>query len=235
MRRQVGRLTLGLTVPDRWELTSGNPEFSLAPLGSQPQAQSQTHSITGTICTQVPVQWTICNGMFTVIVVAPVCRLKSLMESISGSVAVQRGHVGMYMAIPRVMHSLSGRCGMMYKIARQNSDSKQKCQGMRRILEGRAKTCKHTPQGAANHAPVRIRRHQGKSGREVPVGEQLTHTHPRSGSLSLPWDQITHTFAVSMAATPVAQHRMGFKAPRLHKNEGVSRPTWFARIRQQGK
>ena len=40
-------------------------------------------------------------------------------------------------------------------------------------------------------------------------------------------DQITHTFAVSMAVTPVAQRRMGFKAPRAQKDEGVSGPTWF--------
>ena len=77
--------------------------------------------------------------------------------------------------------------------------------------------CKHPQQGAPNHAPVRTRRHQGECGRKVPVGQQLTHTHPRSGSASVPWDQITHTFAVSMAATPVAQRRMGFKAPRAPK------------------
>ena len=50
-------------------------------------------------------------------------------------------------------------------------------------------------------------------GRQMPYGKQLAHTHPRSESLQLPWDQITHTFAVSMVATRVAQRRMGFKAP----------------------
>ena len=61
----------------------------------------------------------------------------------------------------------------------------------------------------------------------MPEGQPLTPTHPRSGSMNLPWDQFTHTFVVSMAATPVAQRRMGFKAPRARRNEGVSRPTWF--------
>ena len=70
---------------------------------------------------------------------------------------------------------------------------------------------------------------RGEWGRKVPEGQHLTHTHPPSGSLSTPWGQITHTFAVSMAATPVAQRRMGFKAPRAQKNEEVSRPTWFPR------
>ena len=58
-------------------------------------------------------------------------------------------------------------------------------------------------------------------------GKQLIHTHPRSGSLKLPWDQITHTIAGSMTATPVAQSRMRFKARRAQKNEGVSLPTWL--------
>ena len=49
--RQVDRLTLGVTVADRWDFTSGNWAFSLVPSGSQPQAQSRTHGITGTICT----------------------------------------------------------------------------------------------------------------------------------------------------------------------------------------
>ena len=49
-RRQVGRLTMGLTVADRWEFASCNWAFSLALSGSQPQAQSQTHRITGKIC-----------------------------------------------------------------------------------------------------------------------------------------------------------------------------------------
>ena len=43
----------------------------------------------------------------------------------------------------------------------------------------------------------------------------------------MPWDQITHTFAVSMAATPVAQRGMGLKALKAQTNEGVSHPTWF--------
>ena len=51
LRRQVGRLTLGLTVADRPESSSGNWAFSLAPAGSEPQAQPQTLCITGTICT----------------------------------------------------------------------------------------------------------------------------------------------------------------------------------------
>ena len=63
-------------------------------------------------------------------------------------------------------------------------------------------------------------------GRQMPQGKQLTHTHPESGSLKLPWDQITHQFAVSMVAKPVAQRCMGFKARRAQKSEGVSRPTW---------
>ena len=42
----------------------------------------------------------------------------------------------------------------------------------------------------------------------------------------MPSDQITYILAVSMAATPVVQRRMGFKAPRAKKNEGVSGPTW---------
>ena len=61
----------------------------------------------------------------------------------------------------------------------------------------------------------------------MPQGKQLTHTYPRTGSLQLPFDQITHTFAALMAATPVAQRFMGFKAPTAEKNKGVSRPTWF--------
>ena len=51
LQRQVGRLTLGLTVADRWETASGNWGFSLAPPGSQPQAQSRTRGIRSTICT----------------------------------------------------------------------------------------------------------------------------------------------------------------------------------------
>ena len=51
LRRQVGRLKLVLTVADHWKFASGNWAFSLAPSGSQPQAQSRTHGITGTICT----------------------------------------------------------------------------------------------------------------------------------------------------------------------------------------
>ena len=51
LRRQVSWLTLGLTVADRCEFTSGNWDFSLAPSEYQPQAQSRTHGITGTICT----------------------------------------------------------------------------------------------------------------------------------------------------------------------------------------
>ena len=64
-------------------------------------------------------------------------------------------------------------------------------------------------------------------GRQIPEGQQLTHTQPRSGSLNSPWDQTTLTLAVLMAATPVAKRRMGFKTPRARRNEGVSRPTWF--------
>ena len=51
LRRQVRRLTLGLTVADRWEFASGNCAFTLAPSGSQPQAESRTKDITGTMCT----------------------------------------------------------------------------------------------------------------------------------------------------------------------------------------
>ena len=35
LQRQVGRLTLGLTMADRWELASGNSAMGLAPLASQ--------------------------------------------------------------------------------------------------------------------------------------------------------------------------------------------------------
>ena len=56
---------------------------------------------------------------------------------------------------------------------------------------------------------------------------QLIHTHPRSGSPKLPWDQITHTFADPVTATPVAQSHMRFKARRAEDTEGVSLPTWF--------
>ena len=56
----------------------------------------------------------------------------------------------------------------------------------------------------------------------MPLGKQITHTHPRSGSLKLPPDQITQTFTVSMTATPIAQRCMGFKAPRAQNNEGAS-------------
>ena len=48
---QVVRLTPRLTDADGREFASGNWAFSLAPSGSQPQAQSGTHGITGTICT----------------------------------------------------------------------------------------------------------------------------------------------------------------------------------------
>ena len=61
----------------------------------------------------------------------------------------------------------------------------------------------------------------------MPQGKQVTHTHLLSGSLKLLWDHFTHTFAFSMAVTPVAQSRMGFKAPRAQKNEGVSRLNCF--------
>ena len=45
-------------------------------------------------------------------------------------------------------------------------------------------------------------------------------THRQSGTLKLPWDQITNKFAVSMAATPVAQRRMGFKPLELKTVKG---------------
>ena len=57
------------------------------------------------------------------IVVAAVCRFRSLVGTICGSVVVQRDRVGMYMAILRVIHSLWGRCGVMYNKAGQNSDT----------------------------------------------------------------------------------------------------------------
>ena len=68
----------------------------------------------------------------------------------------------------------------------------------------------------------------------MPESQEVIQTHPRSMSLNLPWDQITHTFAVLMAATPVAQRRMGFKAPGAQKDEGVSRPPGFSRMHQEG-
>ena len=61
----------------------------------------------------------------------------------------------------------------------------------------------------------------------MPVGQPLAHTQPRSGFLDVQWDQITHTFAALMAATPVAQRGMGLEAPRARKNEGVNRPILF--------
>ena len=64
----------------------------------------------------------------------------------------------------------------------------------------------------------------------MPQGQQLTHTHRGSGSLNLPWDQITHTFAVLIAVTRVAQRRTGFEVPRARNNEGVSCPTWIPTI-----
>ena len=39
----------------------------------------------------------------------------------------------------------------------------------------------------------------------------------------MPWDQTTHSkIAMPMTAAPVAQRRMGFKAPRAQKYEGQS-------------
>ena len=39
----------------------------------------------------------------------------------------------------------------------------------------------------------------------------------------MPWNQTTHQkIAMPMTAASVAQRRMGFKAPRAHKNEGQS-------------
>ena len=43
----------------------------------------------------------------------------------------------------------------------------------------------------------------------------------------MPLYQITHTFAVSMAAAPVAHRCMGFNASRAQKDEGVICSTWF--------
>ena len=67
------------------------------------------------------------------------------------------------------------------------------------------------------------------------MSQQLTHTHPRSGSLSMPWDHITDTFAVSMAATPVAQRRMGFKATRPQKMKGSVAQPGLPRMHQEGE
>ena len=120
------------------------------------------------------------------IVVAPVCRFESLMGTICGSVEVRRHHVGMYMAILRVIHSLWGRCGMMYEIAGQNRDSEQKSWrdpggildaswgAGQRHKKACKKACKHTPQGAPNNAPVRIRR-EGVG--EKSACKPATHTH----------------------------------------------------------
>ena len=51
LRRQVCRLTLGLTVADCLEFSSRKWAFCLTPSGSHPQVQSRLHSITGTIYT----------------------------------------------------------------------------------------------------------------------------------------------------------------------------------------
>ena len=64
--------------------------------------------------------------MYTAIVVASVCRFVSLMGTICCSVVVQWHCVGMYMANLRVIYSLLGRSGMMYKKPGQKSDSEQK-------------------------------------------------------------------------------------------------------------
>ena len=47
--------------------------------------------------------------MYTAIVIASVCRFKSLMGIIRGSVVVQRDRVVLYMAIQRVIHSIRDR------------------------------------------------------------------------------------------------------------------------------
>ena len=56
---------------------------------------------------------TIFNGMYTASAVAPVCRFQSVMATICSSVVVQRDHVDMYMAILSMIHSSSGRWGMI--------------------------------------------------------------------------------------------------------------------------
>ena len=123
--------------------------------------------------------------MYTAIVVASICPFESLMAAICGSVVVHLDRVGMHMALLRLIHSLRGRQGMMYgKTVIWNQVSEQTWQGMTRILgpglrhTTGQKACNHTLRGAPNHAPVRIRRHQGEWGRKVPAGQQLTHTHP---------------------------------------------------------
>ena len=78
--------------------------------------------------------------MYTAIVVASLCRFESLMGTIRSSVLVQQDRVGIHTAILKVIHSLWGRCGMMYKKTGQNSASEQEDQRMTRILEGRAST-----------------------------------------------------------------------------------------------
>ena len=50
----------------------------------------------------------------------------------------------------------------------------------------------------------------------------------------MPWYQITHTFAVLMAATPVAQRCIGFKAPEAWKIEGSVAPPGFSWMYQEG-
>ena len=45
--------------------------------------------------------------------------------------------------------------------------------------------------------------------------------------LEVPCHEITHTFAVPVAATSVAQRRMGLKATRAQNNDGFRRPRWF--------
>ena len=43
--------------------------------------------------------------MYRASMVTSVCRFESLIGTICGSVVVQRDHVDMYMAIPRIIHS----------------------------------------------------------------------------------------------------------------------------------
>ena len=66
----------------------------------------------------------------------------------------------------------------------------------------------------------------------MPYGKQYIvcrHNHRQSATLSwVPWGQTTHTLAVSMVATRVAQRRMVTKAKRAQMGKGQnSFPTTF--------
>ena len=108
---------------------------------------------------------------------------------------------------------------------------------MMRILESRAMTqmyrskCKQICSvWSTKPCPGQDKASVGGVKEEMPYGKQYTvcrYTDRQSGSLRVPWDQTTHGFGVSIAGTPIAQRRMGFKATRAEYSEGVRPPTWL--------